>query len=130
MKVAFISFCVSQFFCSVSMSLNQLITFLFVGWKRFISLEIFMTMLILFFFFFLLIVYSTYIRTKWKCNNVFFYFRGHKGSVHSLLVFGNFLFSSSTDHSIKIWDMSDLNTGCVKTLLKHKQPVSILYQMW
>jgi E3 ubiquitin-protein ligase TRAF7 len=47
-------------------------------------------------------------------------FRGHKGTIWSLLAHANWLFSSSSDGTIKVWDIADLRNGCVKTVSAHK----------
>ena len=53
------------------------------------------------------------------------HFRGHKGTIWSLLTYGNWLFSSSSDGTIKAWDIADLRKGCVKTVSAHKDCVSM-----
>ena len=50
--------------------------------------------------------------------------RGHKGTIWSLLAHSNWLFSSSSDGTIKVWDIADLRKGCVRTVAAHKDCVS------
>jgi E3 ubiquitin-protein ligase TRAF7 len=47
-------------------------------------------------------------------------FKGHKGTIWSLLAHSNWLFSSSSDGTIKVWDTADLRKGCVRTVTAHK----------
>ncbi len=51
-------------------------------------------------------------------------FRGHKGTIWSVVASGGHLFSGSSDGSIKIWDTLDLRRGCLKTVSAHKDGVS------
>ena len=59
------------------------------------------------------------------CSCVTSHLRGHKGTIWSLLVHGNWLFSSSSDSTIKVWDIADLRKGCIKTVTAHKDCVSV-----
>jgi hypothetical protein len=47
-------------------------------------------------------------------------FKGHKGTIWSLLAHSNWLFSSSSDGTIKVWDIAGLRKGCVRTVTAHK----------
>lgn len=60
-----------------------------------------------------------------QCIHTHLHFRGHKGTIWSLLTYGNWLFSSSSDGTIKAWDIADLRKGCVKTVSAHKDCVSM-----
>eukprot|EP00731_Ephydatia_muelleri_P036540 Em0274g5a len=48
-------------------------------------------------------------------------FRGHKGTVWSMVIAKSRLYSSSSDGSIKEWDIEDLRRGCLKTVSAHKE---------
>ena len=50
-------------------------------------------------------------------------YRGHKGTIWSLATYGDRLFSSSSDGTIKVWDIADLRRGCLKTIPAHKEAV-------
>ena len=50
-------------------------------------------------------------------------YRGHKGTIWSLVTYGDRLFSSSSDGTIKVWDIADLRRGCLKTIPAHKEAV-------
>jgi E3 ubiquitin-protein ligase TRAF7 len=53
-------------------------------------------------------------------------FRGHKGTIWSLVTYGDKLFSSSSDGTIKVWDIADLRRGCLKTIPAHKEAAMFL----
>lgn len=57
-----------------------------------------------------------------KCKGTFV---GHHGPVWSLCVFSSFLFSGSSDNSIKVWDTRS-NYTCVKTFTEHSGMVLTL----
>ena len=48
------------------------------------------------------------------------FLRGHKGTIWSLATYGDRLFSSSSDGTIKVWDIADLRRGCLTTITSHK----------
>ena len=52
-------------------------------------------------------------------------YRGHKGTIWSLAIYGDRLFSSSSDGTVKVWDVADLRRGCLKTVVAHKEAVCI-----
>lgn len=47
-------------------------------------------------------------------------FKGHKGTIWSMVTYHNNMYSGSSDGSIKVWDISDLRKGCLKTVAAHK----------
>jgi len=51
-------------------------------------------------------------------------FKGHKGTVWSMAVYADRLYSGSGDGTIKLWDIADLRRGCLKTVHAHKDCVS------
>ncbi|XP_003383841.1 PREDICTED: E3 ubiquitin-protein ligase TRAF7-like [Amphimedon queenslandica] len=53
-------------------------------------------------------------------------FRGHKGTIWSLVTSGDCLFSGSSDGTIKVWDIADLRRGCLKTVQGHKEATMFL----
>lgn len=48
---------------------------------------------------------------------------GHKGTIWSLVTHGDRLYSSSSDGTIKEWDIADVRRGCLKTVAAHKEAV-------
>ena len=50
--------------------------------------------------------------------------RGHQGTIWSLVANGGHLYSSSSDGSIKMWDIADFRRGCLRTVSAHKDCVS------
>lgn len=53
-------------------------------------------------------------------------FRGHKGTIWSLAIYGDRLFSSSSDGTVKVWDVADLRRGCLKTVVAHKEATMLI----
>ena len=51
-------------------------------------------------------------------------FRGHNGTVWSMVASGDRMYSSCSDGSIKMWDVADMRRGCMKTIVAHSDYVS------
>ncbi len=50
-------------------------------------------------------------------------FRGHKGTIRSLVSHADRLYSTGGDGTIKVWDIADFRRGCLKTVHAHKDCV-------